>query len=94
MLKKYGFVPDKLVTNELRSYIMLRRPLISGSQDAMSAADGATIERIIRVSQPDEAKPRCRGSSAAWPSDFYPSMQHLIMFNRRRSIHRLRCDQR
>jgi hypothetical protein len=60
MLKKYGFVPDKLVTNELRSYIMLRRPLISGSQDAMSAADGATIERIIRVSQPDEAKPRCR----------------------------------
>jgi hypothetical protein len=51
---------------------MLRRPVILRSQDAMSAADGATIERRIRISQPDEAKKmqgfKRRGSAQRFPS--------------------------
>src|ERR1700726_1182714 len=50
LLKKYGFVPDKLVTDELRSYAAAASHL--ESQNATSVADGATIERRIRISQP------------------------------------------
>jgi putative transposase len=56
LLKKYGFVPDKLVTDEL--------PVILESQNATSVADGATIERRIRISQPDEGRGRCKDSRA------------------------------
>jgi hypothetical protein len=64
-LKKYGFVPDKLITDELRSYGL--QPAILGSQDAMNAVAGATIEQRIRISQPDEGRARCKGSRASDP---------------------------
>ena len=35
---------------------MLPLPVILESQDDMSVADGATIERRIRISQPDEGR--------------------------------------
>ena len=74
LLKKYGFVPDKLVTDELRSYAAAVHDL--GTQNAMSAADGATIERRIRISQPDERRGRCKGSRAWDPRrDFFQCMQ-------------------
>ncbi len=65
LLKKYGFVPDKLVTDELD--LMPPRSVILESQNATSVADGATIERRIRISQPDEGRGRCKGSRA-WDS--------------------------
>jgi hypothetical protein len=33
---------------------MLLQPVILGSQNVMNAVDGATIERRIRISRPDE----------------------------------------
>jgi hypothetical protein len=40
------------------------QPVTLELQDAMSAVDGATIERRIRISQPDEGRGRCKGSRA------------------------------
>jgi putative transposase len=48
LLKKYGFVPDKLVTDDLRSIGL--QPVILESQNAVNVVDGATIERRIRIS--------------------------------------------
>ena len=45
--------------------LMALQPAISGSQDAMNAVDGATIEQRIRISQPDEGRGRCKGSRAS-----------------------------
>ena len=46
-----------------------------GSQIIMSAGDGATIGRRIRISQPDEGKGKCRGSRAWDPrKDFSQRM--------------------
>ena len=79
LLKKYGFVPDKLVTDDLRSYGAAA--VILESQNAMNAVDGATIERRIRISQPDEGSARCKGSRAWDPrKDFSQCMQqHKIL---------------
>ena len=60
LLKKYGIVPDKLITDELRSYAAI----ILGTQNAMNAVDGATIELRIRISRPDEGRGRCKDSRA------------------------------
>src|SRR5674536_139771 len=74
LLKKYGFVPDKLVTDDLRSYGAAASEL--DSQNAMNAVDGATIERRIRISRPDEGRGRCKGSRAWDPrKDFSQCMQ-------------------
>jgi hypothetical protein len=52
------------------------QPVILESQNAMNAVDGATIERRIRISQPDEGRGRCKGSKA-WDQrkDFSQCMQ-------------------
>jgi transposase-like protein len=63
LLKKYGFVPDKLVTDDLRSYAAAARVILE-SQDDMSVVDGATIEPRIRINRPDDENTRCRVSSA------------------------------
>ena len=69
LLKKYGFVPDKLVTDDLRSYVPL--PVILESQDDMSVVDGATIEPRIRINRPDDENTRRRVSSVrGQPKDF------------------------
>jgi hypothetical protein len=49
LLKKYGFVPDKLVTDDFCAHMGLQ-PVILESQTAMNAVDGVTIERRIRIS--------------------------------------------
>src|ERR1700680_4637855 len=40
------------------------QPVILEAQNATSVVDGATIERRIRISQPDEGRRRCKGSRA------------------------------
>ena len=79
LLRKYGFVPDKLVTDDLRSYGAAASDL--GLQNAMSAVDGATIERRIRISQHNDGRGRCKGSRAWDPrKDFSQCMQqHKIL---------------
>jgi hypothetical protein len=44
--------------------LMLPQPMNLESQNAMSAVDGATIERRTRISQPDEGRGKCKGSRA------------------------------
>ena len=44
--------------------LMELQPVSLRSQNAMNAVDGATIERRIRISQPDEGRGRCKGSRA------------------------------
>ena len=40
------------------------RPMISGSQDAMNAVDGATTGRRIRIGRRGDENARCKGSRA------------------------------
>jgi len=55
------------------------QPVILESQNATSVADGATIERRIRISQPDEGRGRCKGSRAWDPrKDFSQPTQPPI----------------
>ena len=55
--------------------------MILESLNAMNAVDGATIERRIRISQPDEGRGRCKGLRAWDPRrDFSQCMQqHKIL---------------
>src|SRR3984893_16302577 len=51
------------------------QPVTLESQSVMNAVDGATIERRIRISQPDEGRGRCKGSRAWVPrKDFCQCM--------------------
>jgi transposase-like protein len=69
LLKKYGFVPDQLVTDDLRSYRAVAS--ILGSRSATSAVDGTTIEPRIRINRPDNENAGCKGSSLLdRPKDF------------------------
>jgi hypothetical protein len=43
---------------------MQPQPMILESQNAMSAADGATTESKIRISRPDDGNARCKVSRA------------------------------
>ena len=74
LLKKLNCVPDKLVTDDLRSY---GRPVVSlESLISMNVGGGETIERRIRTSQPDDESARCRDSKArGQPSDSSPFMR-------------------
>ena len=59
------------------------QPVNLGSQTATSAADGATIERRIRINQPDEGSARCKGSRAYGPrKDFSQCIQNTKYFQR------------
>jgi hypothetical protein len=64
------------------------QPVNLGSQNAMNAVDGATIERRIRINRPDEGRGRCKGSRAWGPrKDFFQCMQqHKITFNVQRHL--------
>ena len=61
LLKKYGFVPDKLVTDD-RGPIG-PQSMIWGFRTATSAVDGATTEPRTRINRPDDENARCRASS-------------------------------
>ena len=73
LLKKYGFVPDKLVTDDLRSYAAAASDL--ESQDDMSVVNGATIEPRIRINRPDDENTRCRVSSVRVSQRFLSTPQ-------------------
>ena len=52
------------------------------SPNAMSAVDGATIGRRIRISRPDEGRGRCKGSRAWDPrKDFSQCMRQPIILS-------------
>jgi hypothetical protein len=73
LLKKYGLMPDKIVTDDLRSHGAAALEL--GISDHRSAGDGATIGRRIRISLPDKGKGKCRVSRAWDPrKDFSQRM--------------------
>ena len=77
LLKKYGVMPDKIVTDDLRSHAAAALEL--GISDHRKAGDGATIGRRIRISKPDEGRGRCKGSKAWDPrKDFSQRMQPHI----------------
>src|ERR1019366_8397535 len=62
--------------------LMGLQPVSLESQNAMSAVDGATIERRIRISRPDEGRGRCKGSRAGDPrKDFSQYMQQPIILS-------------
>ena len=65
LLKKYAFAPERLVTDDLRSYA--QRPAISASSICMSAAGGGTIGPRIRISRPDGGSGKCNASRARAP---------------------------
>ena len=68
LLKKYGFVPDKLVTDDLKSYAAAASDL--NLEDDMSVV-GATIERRTRINRPDNENTRCSVSNVrGQPKDF------------------------
>src|SRR5580704_4273761 len=47
--------------------LKVQRRGILGSQNAMNAVDGATIERRIRINRPDDENTRCKVSRAWHP---------------------------
>src|ERR1019366_8973600 len=61
--------------------LTVQRRGILGSQNAMNAVDGATIERRIRINRPDDENTRCKVSRAWDPrKDFSQCMQqHKIL---------------
>ena len=74
LLKKYGFVLDRLITDDLRSYGAAAREL--GSRSTTNAVDGATTERKTHISRPDDENARCRASRVEdQPNDFSQPMQ-------------------
>ena len=71
LLKKYAFVPERLVTDDLRSYSAAVREL--GIERHMSAGDGRTTELRIRISRRGGGSARCSGSRArVQPRNFFP----------------------
>jgi transposase-like protein len=62
LLKKYGLVPNMLVTDDLRFYAAVAGHL--GMQDDTSAVDGATTGPKIRINRPGDGNVRCKVSRA------------------------------
>ena len=62
LLKKYAFVPERLVTDDLRSYSAAARDL--GIERRHDAGDGRTIERRTRISRRGGGSARCSASRA------------------------------
>jgi putative transposase len=60
LLRKYALVPERLATDDLRSYSAAVHVVGIG----MSAGDGKTIERRIRISQRGGGSASCTGSRA------------------------------
>src|ERR1700730_18657199 len=70
------------------------QPVTLESQSVMNAVDGATIERRIRISQPDEGRGRCEGSRAWVPrKDFCQCAAAHNTFNVQRHLTSARTHQ-
>ena len=63
LLRKYAFVPERLVTDDLRDHTA-PPSMFLGSNAGMNAGDGKTIERRIRINQRGGGSARCSGSRA------------------------------
>ena len=67
--------------------LMGLQPMTLELQNAMNAVDGATIERRIRISRPDEGSARCKVSRAWDPrKDFSQCMQQPIILSTSNAI--------
>jgi putative transposase len=62
LLKKYAVVPERMVTDDLRSYGATTLDL--GIDHLHDAGDGRTIGPRIRTSRPDGGSARCNASGA------------------------------
>ena len=70
LLKKYALVPERLVTDDLRSYSAAVRDL--GIERRHERGDGRTIELRIRTSRRGGGSARCSGSRArVQPRNFF-----------------------
>ena len=58
LLKKYGFVPKELVTDDRD--LMRQLPVILELQNDMSVVNGTTTKPRIRINRPDDENTRCR----------------------------------
>ena len=77
LLKKYGFMPDKLVTDNLRSTGL--QHVIWELQIAMERGRWRN-NRATRINQPDDENARCKGLRARDPhKDFSPCTQQPII---------------
>ena len=77
LFRKYAFVPERLVTDDLRSYSAAVRAL--GSNADMSAGDGRTIGPRIRISQRDGGSARAAVESPASAQKFLST--HAAVYN-------------
>ena len=74
LLKKYGFIPDKLVTDDLRSYGAAACDL--GIAVRHERGRWRNNGRRIRINRPDDENARCKGSRALGQhKDFSPFMR-------------------
>jgi len=72
LLKKMAFVPDKLVTDDLRSYGAAAREL--GLSRRHERGRWRNNRARTRINRPDDGSARCRGSRVRdQPNDFCPS---------------------
>jgi hypothetical protein len=69
LAKKYGFVPDRLITDDLRSYGAAARDL--GIEKHHELVGGRTIERRPHISQPDDEN--AEGQPNAFSQPMQPS---------------------
>ena len=71
LLKKYAFAPERLVTDDLRSYSAAAREL--GIERRHERGQWRTIELRIRISRRGGGNARCSGSRArGQPRNFFP----------------------
>lgn len=74
LLKRYGFIPERLITDDLRSY----GAAILASRIDINVVAAATIARRIRISRHDDESERCRASRAGVsPEISLRSRRHL-----------------
>jgi putative transposase len=74
LLKKYGFVPDRLITDDLRSYRAAARDL--GIEKHHERGRWKNNRAENSHSRPDAENARCRASRAkGQPNDFFQLMQ-------------------
>ena len=77
LLKKYAFVPDRLVTDDLRSYAPAARDL--GIEHLHERGRWKTIGPRIRISRPDGGSGRCSVSRAPAPREILSA--HAAVYN-------------
>src|SRR3984957_2334694 len=83
LLKKYGFVPDRMITDDLRSYGAAAS--ISGSRAIMSVV-GRTIGPRTRISRPDEGSAKCNAAQAQRRNSSRPTPPSNNTFNVERHL--------